>query len=184
MGFHHVALATTDLAATHVFYTEAMGFELVKAVVAPTDAPGGWAKHVFYDTGGDGMIAFWELHDPRIEAFDPRISEGLGLPPWVNHLSFTAADLGELASRRDRWLDLGIDAMEIDHGFCASAYTTDPNGILVEWCCDTAPYTPANRARALAVLAAEAPELETAPEPVFHRGRRRSADAPAPTPGE
>ena len=38
MGFHHVALATRDLAATHAFYTEAMGFELVKAVVAPTDA--------------------------------------------------------------------------------------------------------------------------------------------------
>ena len=71
MGFHHVALATADLAATHTFYTEAMGFELVKAVVAPTDAPGGWAKHVFYDTGGDGMIAFWDLHDPRITDGEP-----------------------------------------------------------------------------------------------------------------
>ena len=39
--------------ATHRFYTEAMGFELVKTVVAPTPE-GGWAKHVFYDTGGDG----------------------------------------------------------------------------------------------------------------------------------
>jgi len=35
MGFHHVALATADLAATHEFYSEAMGFELAKAVVAP-----------------------------------------------------------------------------------------------------------------------------------------------------
>jgi catechol 2,3-dioxygenase-like lactoylglutathione lyase family enzyme len=41
MGYHHVALAARDLAATHRFYTEAMGFELVKAVAAPTDAPGG-----------------------------------------------------------------------------------------------------------------------------------------------
>ena len=68
-----------------------MGFELVKAVVAPTDGPGGWAKHVFYDTGGDGLIAFWDLHDDRFEGFDPRISEGLGLPTWVNHLAFDAA---------------------------------------------------------------------------------------------
>ena len=53
MAFHHVALATTDLPATHRFYTEAMGFTLVKAVVAPTpEGGGGWAKHVFYDTGG------------------------------------------------------------------------------------------------------------------------------------
>ena len=37
MGYHHIALAVTDLAATHAFYTEAMGFELVKAVVGPTD---------------------------------------------------------------------------------------------------------------------------------------------------
>ena len=32
MGFHHVALATHDTAATHRFYTEVMGFELVKVV--------------------------------------------------------------------------------------------------------------------------------------------------------
>ena len=48
-----------------------MGFELVKAQAAPTDAPGGWAKHVFYATGdvveGESpeLIAFWELHDDR-----------------------------------------------------------------------------------------------------------------------
>ena len=43
MAYHHVALATRDLAATHRFYTEAMGFELVKAVVGarPTDPAAG-----------------------------------------------------------------------------------------------------------------------------------------------
>ncbi|MEJ7585192.1 MAG: VOC family protein [Acidimicrobiales bacterium] len=171
MGFHHLALATTDMAATHAFYTEAMGFELAKAVVAPTDAPGGWAKHLFYDTGGDGMIAFWDLHDPRAEGLDPRISEGLGLPVWVNHFAFAAADLDDLATRRERWLDRGIDVMEIDHGFCTSIYTTDPNGILVEWCTDTKPYTDTDRREALALLEAERPALEAPPEPVFHRGR-------------
>src|SRR5215468_11723354 len=45
MGFHHVAIATRDLAATHRFYTEAMGFELAK-VVAGKSPEGGWAKHV------------------------------------------------------------------------------------------------------------------------------------------
>jgi len=171
MGFHHIALATTDLAATHSFYTDAMGFDLAKAVVAPTDLPGSWAKHLFYDTGGDGMIAFWDLHDPRADGLDPRISEGLGLPVWVNHLAFAAADLEDLAARRERWLDRGIDVMEIDHGFCTSIYTTDPNGILVEWCTDTAPYTDADRRQALAVLLATEPPLEAPPVPVFHHGR-------------
>jgi hydroxymethylpyrimidine pyrophosphatase-like HAD family hydrolase len=71
MAFHHLALATNDMAATHRFYTEAMGFELVKTVVAPTPSGKGWAKHVFYDTGGDGMIAFWDLHDERVVASYP-----------------------------------------------------------------------------------------------------------------
>jgi len=171
LGFHHVALATTDMAATHAFYTEAMGFELAKAVAAPTDAPGGWAKHLFYDTGGDGMIAFWDLHDPRAEGLDPRISEGLGLPIWVNHLAFAASDLDDLVARREHWLDVGVDVMEVDHGFCVSIYTTDPNGILVEWCTDTAPYTEADKAAALDALLADEPPLEPAPRPRFHQGR-------------
>jgi catechol 2,3-dioxygenase-like lactoylglutathione lyase family enzyme len=175
MAFHHVALATNDLRATHHFYSDVMGFELVKAVVAPTDNPEGWARHVFYDTGGDGMIAFWELHDDRMTEFDPAISTGLGLEPWVNHLAFAASDLDDLGQRRDQWLDAGIDVMEIDHGFCVSVYTMDPSGILVEWCTDTQPYTEADRAQALELLFSDDPELQTPPVPVFHKGRERVA---------
>jgi catechol 2,3-dioxygenase-like lactoylglutathione lyase family enzyme len=172
MAYHHVALATRDLAATHRFYTEAMGFSLVKAVVAPTDGPGGWAKHVFYETGGDGLLAFWDLHDERFADFDPRISEGLGLPTWVNHLAFAAPDLPDLEARREHWLDMGIDVVEVDHGFCVSIYATDPNGILVEWCTDTRALTEADRDAALVALDATSPELEAAPLPTIHRGRR------------
>ncbi len=79
MAFHHIALATRDLDATHRFYTDVMGFELVKAVVAPTPNPkGGWAKHVFYDTGGNGLIAFWDLHDESMTDFDTAISTASG----------------------------------------------------------------------------------------------------------
>ena len=63
--FHHTAFATRDPATTHAFYTEAMGFELVKVEVAPTPK-GGWAKHFFYDTGGGELMAFWDLHDDTI----------------------------------------------------------------------------------------------------------------------
>ena len=62
MGFHHLAVATRDAVANDIFYERVMGFRLVK--VEPGQTPGGgWAKHLFYDTGGNGMIAFWELHD-------------------------------------------------------------------------------------------------------------------------
>jgi catechol 2,3-dioxygenase-like lactoylglutathione lyase family enzyme len=173
MAFHHVAIASRDLAATHRFYTEAMGFELVKVVVGPTDTPGGWAKHVFYDTGGHGMLAFWELHDDAIPTdFDPAISTGLGLPAWVNHLAFHA-ELADLGSHRDRWLDQGHDVMEIDHGFCVSIYTVDPNGVLVEWCADTRPLDDADRAEALALLAEPHPPVQPVPEMRFHAAAER-----------
>lgn len=180
MAFHHVALATTDLAATHRFYTEAMGFTLVKAVVAPTpEGAGGWAKHVFYDTGGasagndghvddGGMIAFWELNGPEAPDFDPAMSTSHGLPVWANHLAFHATDRNDLDARMQRWLDCGHDVAEIDHGFCVSVYTTDPNGTMVEWCMDTRPLDAGDRAEAEALLADSAPPLEAPPEPVFH----------------
>ena len=173
MAYHHVALATRDLAATHRFYTEAMGFTLVKAVVAPTDGPGGWAKHVFYDTGGDGLIAFWDLHDERFDGFDPRISEGLGLPAVGEPPRLRRRDLTDLEARREHWLDMGIDVVEVDHGFCVSIYATDPNGILVEWCTDTRPLTEADRdGRAGGARGHRRPSSKHAPMPKIHRGRR------------
>ena len=184
MGFHHVAIAAKDIEASHEFYTEAMGFELVKAVVAPTESPGGWAKHLFYETGGNGLLALWDIHDDAVgDSWSPAISTGLGLPIFINHLAFDAADLDDLGARRERWLDLGMDVMEIDHGFCTSIYTTDPNGILVEWCTDTAGIQPGDREKALALLADPAPALEEPPAPVFHRGRKPvTTPAPAPVP--
>lgn len=173
MAFHHVAVATTDLPATHRFYTEAMGFTLVKAVVAPTpEGAGGWAKHVFYDTGGTngagGLLAFWELNGPEAPVFDPALSTSHGLPVWTNHLAFFARDRDDLDARMRRWLDHGHDVAEIDHGFCVSVYTTDPNGTMVEWCADTRPLDAGDRAEAEALLADPSPRLEAPPEPVFH----------------
>lgn len=146
MAFHHVALATTDLEASHRFYTEAMGFTLVKTVVAPTGSPsGGWAKHLFYDTGGGGVFALWDIHDDSVpREFDPAISRGLGLPEWVNHIAFDSPDLEDLASRTTRWQKYGIDVVELDHEFCRSIYATDPNGVLVEFCCTTTDFTEAD----------------------------------------
>ncbi|HEY5153164.1 MAG TPA: VOC family protein [Acidimicrobiales bacterium] len=171
MAFHHVALATRDLEATHAFYTEAMGFELVKTVVAPTEHEGGWARHVFYDTGGNGLLAFWDLHDEHLPDFDPAISTGAGLPPWVNHLAFHAEPT-DLERHRRRWLDQGIDCMEVDHGFCVSIYAMDPNGIMIEWCADSRALDDEDRRQALDALFDPAPPLETAPTPVFHRADR------------
>ena len=177
MGFHHTALATRDLQATHTFYTDAMGFELVKVIVAPTPE-GGWAKHAFYEISADEFIAFWDLHDDTLPAtWSPALSTGMGLPLWVNHLAFRAADVDDLAARRRRWTAHGLVVYEIDHGWCRSIYTVDPNGIFVEFCTTTAALTAADRTQALRLLTDPKPPFEAVPDVIVHQPAERYAAA-------
>ena len=168
MPFHHVAVATNDLDATRTFYTEAMGFPLVKVEAAPTLEQTGWARHVFFDTGDGQLFAVWDLHDDTIPEFDPAISRGLGLPTWVNHIAFAASSLDELAARRKRLLEHGHDVIEIDHGWCQSIYANDPNGTLVEFCCTTRQFTQTDVEEAERLVAVDQPPLgETPPFEIY-----------------
>ena len=170
MGFHHLAVATRDAIANDVFYERVMGFRLVK-VEAGSTPDGGWAKHLFYDTGKNGLIAFWELHDDTIgNDYPTALSEGVGLPIWVNHIAFDAADRADLEARKQRWLEHGYDVFEIDHDWCVSIYTADPNGTLVEFCTSTRPFDADDRARALELLQArERPMLVPPKSQSFHK---------------
>lgn len=68
MGFHHVALATRDLPATHRFYTDTMGFEVadVERCKANWLAAGydvmevdhGWCVSV-YAVDPNGILVEW-----------------------------------------------------------------------------------------------------------------------------
>jgi len=167
MAFHHLAFATRSLDETHAFYTGVMGFRLVKAVANETP-DGGWAKHVFYDTGQGELLAFWDLHDETIPEFNPAISEGLGLPAWVNHVAFAAASLDDLEARKQRLLDHGQVVAEIDHGWCRSIYVTDPNRILVEFCVSTTEFTQADADAADQLVRDPAPLVEPPPRAVAH----------------
>ena len=79
MAFHHVAIATKDLEATHRFYSEAMGFQLVNVDVIPY-LETGWARHLFYDTGNGEMLAIWDLHHDGAPEYKTAISTGWGCP--------------------------------------------------------------------------------------------------------
>jgi len=172
MGFHHTAFATKDLLGTHRFYSEHTGFVLAKVVAGPTEK-GGWAKHLFYEITPDEYIAFWDLHDDSLPTtWSPALSTGQGLPIWVNHLAFRATDLADIAARRDRWLEYGHDVMEIDHGWCTSIYTVDPNGILVEFCTTTQAMTHADREEAIRLLNDPKPPLESPPPVIMHKAKK------------
>src|SRR5262245_12840736 len=135
-GIHHVAYACRDLEATNRFYTELMGFELVHTEVSEVED--GYFRHVFYDTGSGGMLAFFDVHGVGEKAdWESAVSTGNGLPVWVNHIAF-ASDETRMEAARARMEAAGIEPlMEIDHGWCYSLYFRDQNGYKVEFSLDT-----------------------------------------------
>ena len=53
--------------------------------------------------------------------------------------------------------------MEIDHNWCHSIYTKDPNDNLVEFCLTTGRFTEEDRTYALAQLSTETPTSQSLP---------------------
>jgi len=164
MGYHHLALACKDIHAIHEFYEGLLGFELVKVEVSPIPK-GGWGKHFFYRMGDDStFIAFWELHDvPGQEHMETCLSKGAGLPDEINHIAFDVSDAEEFLARKERWLNAGLDVLEIDHNWCHSIYVKDPNNNVVEFCLTTGSFTADDRETALRALTAEKPEYSKPP---------------------
>lgn len=163
MAYHHLALAAKDMKEIHAFYEGVMGFELVKVEIAPI-MEGGWGKHFFYRMDGDDskFIAFWELHDtPNQDKHIHDLNEGSNLPAGTNHISFDVHSKDELNSWREKWNAAGLDVLEIDHNWCRSVYTRDPNNNMVEFCLTTGSFSEDDRTRALAALG----ETEFNPSP-------------------
>ena len=157
------------MAATHIFYTEAMGFELVKVEKARTPSEG-WAKHFFYQTGEGELMAFWELHDSSLPAeFPTGLSRAAGLPDWVNHVAFAAPDREDIEIRKQRWLGHGYSVLEIDHDWCYSIYTTDPGGTLVEFCTTLRPFTEKDAEIAHRALTSDDFEFSSEPGVQVHK---------------
>lgn len=172
MAYHHLAVVTRDMKAIDHFYREVMGFDLRKVEVAPTPQ-GGFAKHFFYEIEPDRFIAFWELHgDAFSHLQDTGLSSAMGLPEWVNHISFHSPSLEHMREKRDQWLAHGYDVMEIDHNWCHSVYTRDPNGTLVEYCVTTGTFTDEDRRLALRAVVSDDLPSSPPPKSIFiHKAR-------------
>ena len=106
---------------------------------------GGWAKHFFYRMSPDdtAFIAFWEMHDvPGADKVETSLSKAAGVPDQINHIAFQATDREDLQRRCKEWQAAGLSVLEIDHNWCHSIYTKDPNGNLVEFAPPLAPCPP------------------------------------------
>ena len=166
MPFSHLALATRDLPATHRFYSEVLGLDLVHVDVG--DLPtGGWFRHAFYDAGAGELLAFFDLHDDEIAEYDTAISTGLGLPSWVNHVALQAESLGDLEARKERLLAHGHDCVVADHGVVVSLYVEDPNGITIEFSHVVEDLFTADNRRRAATLIHERRPASTGVEPAM-----------------
>ncbi len=159
---HHLAIASSDVARSHKFYTEAMGFELVKVVkrLALGGETAGWTKHIFYNTGGGSLFAIWDLrHLSELKGKDwsASWSSGLGLPTWINHVAFEVENEEELLRKRQTWLDFGLRVTQVNHDFIESIYTLDPDKNLVEFTVRHGELTDADKEEAQRLLLDDSP---------------------------
>jgi catechol 2,3-dioxygenase-like lactoylglutathione lyase family enzyme len=180
---HHLAITPKNFTASHQFYTEVMGFTLVKIVKrqAMGGAKAGWTKHVFYDTGHGSYFVLWDLHLTGLadEAWQAPISTGLGLPWWVNHIAFEVADLDELEAKKQRWLAAGNKVSEVVHEFITSIYTKDPDGNMVEFTCNTRALDEEDFEEARRLLADDTPAVEPDYPGVIYLPDGRVIEAPS-----
>lgn len=153
-SLHHVAYTTRDSEATYDFYARKLGMRLLRT--ENHRHGNGFFRHFFFGMGSGEAIAFFELNGVgEQDDFKTEISTGLGLPPWANHIAFRLDSLEELERMTKRMHENGIDdILRIDHGWCISIYTVDPNGIMIEFCVTTnaAEFAEQSEAEALRLL--------------------------------
>ena len=161
-GLHHVAYATRDAEATYEFYCVKLGMPLIRT---ENHRQGdGFFRHFFFDMGGGECLAFFQVNGVGERPdYSTKVSLGLGLPVWVNHLAFRLDTLEELEAMKKRLQNADVEPLhEIDHGWACSLYALDPNGIMVEFCVTTDPehffQTEAEALRLMRQPAEEIPE--------------------------
>jgi len=134
---HHTAYVTRDQEATRAFYEEIIGLPLI-ATWKETDELFGKTRtycHTFYGLGDGSALAFFQFADPGDQdEFGPRIPHS----PFKHIALKVTADLQDSIARR--LADAGWKPEEtyvLEHGYCRSLYTSDPNGLLLEFTADT-----------------------------------------------
>ena len=133
---HHTAYVTKDLEATRAFYEDVIGLPL-SATWCETDHLFGKDRtycHVFFDLADGSSLAFFQFADAEDQAeFDPPLP-----PSPFRHIALNV-DEETQQGIEERIAGAGIEppgTFTLEHGYCRSVYVTDPNGMIVEFCCD------------------------------------------------
>jgi catechol 2,3-dioxygenase-like lactoylglutathione lyase family enzyme len=142
-GIHHLALTTEDMKATTDFYVDVLGMPLVHAMKVPEglgtgkgnrgNPPYECIRHYFFDMGGDGVVAFFEI---------PKGAKGHGDRDAIGgmqHVAFAiTASAFDALQQRLRAHGVAFDGPIETLPQSYSIYFYDPNGIRLEACCKLA----------------------------------------------
>lgn len=134
---HHNAYVTKDQEATRAFYEDLIGLPLI-ATWSEQDELFGAERvycHTFFGLGDGSALAFFQFANSEdADLFDPEL-----IPSPFRHIALkVTADLQDaIASRLEEagWKPDGTFVLE--HGYCRSLYTEDPNGLLLEFTVDS-----------------------------------------------
>lgn len=133
---HHTAYVSRDLEATRRFYEDVIGLPLV-ATWCEKDVLFGKERtycHVFFGLGDGGALAFFQFADPEdAEQFGPKMP----FTPF-HHIALKVDEATQQAIER-RLAAAGYgepSTFVLEHGYCRSLYTSDPNGMILEFTLD------------------------------------------------
>ena len=133
---HHNAYLTKDQEATRAFYEDIIGLPLV-ATWSEADELFGAVRvycHTFFGLGDGSALAFFQFAEQSDQdEFDPSL-----IPSPFRHIALKVTpELQEEIHGRlteKGWKPEGTYVLE--HGYCRSLYTEDPNGLLLEFTAD------------------------------------------------
>jgi len=129
---HHTAYVTKDQEATRAFYEDILGFPLV-ATWSEHDELFGATRvycHTFFGLADGSALAFFQFANQEDQdLFDPDLT-----PSPFRHIALKIDAEGQAAIQK-RLSDANWKPSEtfvLEHGYCRSLYTTDPNGMMIE----------------------------------------------------
>jgi len=133
---HHNAFVTKDQEATRAFYEDLIGLPLI-ATWSEADELFGALRvycHTFFALGDGSALAFFQFADEEDDdLFNPELT-----PSPFRHIALkvTSELQQEIQERLSSagWKPDGTYVLE--HGYCRSLYTEDPNGLLLEFTAD------------------------------------------------
>ncbi len=136
LRLHHTAFLTKDQEATRAFYEDVLGFPLL-ATWAEADELFGALRvycHTFFGLADGGALAFFQFANKEDQdLFDPELT-----PSPFRHIALKVEPEGQAELHRRlkeaNWKPEGTYVLE--HGYCRSLYTEDPNGMLIEFTAD------------------------------------------------